>query len=346
VNSTNFPVAVVMTSGTMGSSFETTANGGQINHTVTQSGGNGGTEPADAVFGTTSSCTTYLPWETEYYSASGTASGGQQSGYWTVWVQLPTLSASTNTTFYACWGNSGVTTLQNTGSYAPAKVWNSNYVAVYHLSAPGGTPSAVDSTSNGINGTNSGTTAQAGEIGGGIQSNASSEYIQLPTSSTLITSMNSSSFTISLWFNVTSFGTYLPGVAWGCNSQGTNHCNMLAVNLTGSGLNVVYGNGANACTQGTNPSIGSWYYAQWTQNGSAQTLYENASSVCSTTSTPPSDYTLAYSIGAYGASDFAGFVGYLDEVRIMSAPETTSQITAEYNNQKTGSTFLSWSLIA
>ena len=106
---------------------------------------------------------TLLNWEIAAYSAS--------TGQIEIWVQIPTLSSSANTTIYMWYNNSSVSTYQCTAT----STWDSNYEAVYHF----GTSSSLslhDSTSNGytLTNTNSCATAASGQtiLEFGVQTNS------------------------------------------------------------------------------------------------------------------------------------------------------------------------------
>lgn len=173
-NQTNLPVLI---SGTY-SYLATTNNGGN----VTNSNG------YDIIFTLDAAGTNILPFEQESYSAS--------TGAVNYWVKVPTLSHTTDTIIYLFYGNSSITSDQSNR----AGTWDSNYVGVWHL--PNGTTlSAIDSTSNGHNGTISGATATSGEIGGGADFSGSTDAIALGNSS----SFYNTSFTVSAWINPSSY---------------------------------------------------------------------------------------------------------------------------------------------
>ena len=71
------------------------------------------------------------------------------SGHLIAWVMIPQLSSSINTLLYMYYGNAGATNQQNIPG-----TWDSNYTAVWHFN----NNSLADSTSNGYDGTNTGTT--------------------------------------------------------------------------------------------------------------------------------------------------------------------------------------------
>lgn len=145
--STNFPVLISLTDSSLQANASSTG--------------------ADILF-TASDGLTKLNYERGNYSSS--------TGQLVAWVQIPSLSATSDTTIYMYYGNSSATDQQNASG-----TWNSNYLGVWHL--PNGTTLSV-SDSTGLNtATNDGATATTtGQIYGGAAFNGSNEYISLGSS--------------------------------------------------------------------------------------------------------------------------------------------------------------------
>ena len=91
----------------------TTVNGG---HVMDPNG-------YDIVFTSDPTCQTNLNFEIEQWNA--------QTGQIIAWVQVPTLSHSSDTVIYACYGNGSISTNQSNAH----GTWDSNYVGVYHFGA-------------------------------------------------------------------------------------------------------------------------------------------------------------------------------------------------------------------
>jgi hypothetical protein len=79
----------------------------------------------DVVFSSDSSCSSKLNHEVETYNAT--------TGAVNYWVKVPTLSHTTDTIIYMCYGNAGISTDQSN----KAAVWDTGYKAVWHV--PNGT---------------------------------------------------------------------------------------------------------------------------------------------------------------------------------------------------------------
>jgi Concanavalin A-like lectin/glucanases superfamily len=292
-----------------------------IVNTVTQSTGVSVVEPADAVLTATApggstgawTCpsTAYIPWETEAYSA----------GSWVVHVK-PT-STATGGVVYICFGQSAMTTQQNTSgnSAAPASVWSA-YSSVYHHANVSSALSLVDSTGNSNETATGSPTTFASLIDGGVAFNGSNEL----SFTNQVTSGNN--LTISAWVNTSTTGIQVfvdqrnSGLTTGCilymhNGSGAVEFFCVPSPVAGSGANFADGN---------------WHYFVGTVNSSTITFYaDGLSSTNSGTITPGASTVY---IGENS------FTGNIDEVRMSSATMTAAWVAAEYANQKISSTFL------
>ena len=277
----------------------------------------------DVAFTSDSGGASLIPWEIETCSSS--------TGAIISWVGVSSISASADTTFYVSYDNASLSTAQNTGSLSPSHVWNSNYAMVQHL-ANGSSLSLSDSTSNGNNGTNTGSaSATTGQIDGAARFNGTSQYATVASSASM---KPTSAITVSMWVSCA-----------GCVS-GTAQGYVLDTDGDGAGLTIqVYNNGLFFTLGGVihNYQPGymagdtNWHYLVCTYSGSTAAVYLDGSSQGSTSATG--------SIGWSGAALKIGtgaiyFNGSVDELRISNTAGTSNQITAEFNNQKSGSTFL------
>jgi hypothetical protein len=136
-------------------------------------------------------------------TSDGTTQCYVEISYWSdvneqaaLWVKVPSISNSVDTILYLYYDNTQVDNINyvgDTGSAPAQKVWDSNYVAVWHLveSGNGTTGEYKDSTSHGNNGTGGNGVAQRSptrvinELGLPVQSFAGdgdnkSSYIQIP----------------------------------------------------------------------------------------------------------------------------------------------------------------------
>ncbi|MHA2274833.1 MAG: DUF2341 domain-containing protein [Candidatus Kariarchaeaceae archaeon] len=94
-----------------------------------------------------------------------------------VWVRIPILSSTSDTTFFMYFSASGSPVQEN-----PIGVWDSNYVGVWHLNETNGGSLAIrDSTSNENNGTDSGnpTFGSSGVINSAIDFDGTDDYFSI-----------------------------------------------------------------------------------------------------------------------------------------------------------------------
>jgi hypothetical protein len=136
-NLVNFPLLFSVTD----ASLKSAANGGSM----------GKPDGTDMLF-TASDGVTKLNHEIESYTGS--------SGQVLAWVQIPTLSAASDTVIYLYYGNAAAANQQNA-----AGTWDSSFKTVWHF-ASGATLSGADSTSAANAGKITGALAAAGPIGG------------------------------------------------------------------------------------------------------------------------------------------------------------------------------------
>lgn len=321
---TNFPVLVFISDPT----FKTAGNGGHIQNTVTQTGGNAVTMPADMVFTADSGGSSFLPWEIESYDGT--------NGILWVWVQIPTVSTSIDTVFYVFYDDVTVTTQQNTGGFSPANVWDSNYLGVWHL--PNGTTLFTsDSTSHGNNGTNTGFTAIASQVDGGGNSNGSSgNGIQSGSSDFNFTS---SPFTISYWANFTSLTTGVGGQGPVSIYKGAFENAGYYEQIEPDGTMYFATNQSGAVqASATNAgaiTTGAWYQITNVRNGASVKLYINGidATTSSATHINPDSSGENFALGFYIDNPGVATNGTLDELEISNIARPADWIDTEYNNQ-------------
>lgn len=317
-DSSAFPVLVSISHTT----FKTVANGGHIQHTVTQSGGNAVTMPADLIFTSDSAGTTKLPWEVESYDAT--------NGILVAWVKVATVSHTTDTTFYVFYDDAGVTTQQNTGSYSPANVWDASFGGVWHLVS---TTSSVDSTSNGNTFSIPGTvSAVTGKINGGAGLSGSGSWEQAAA----VSSLDGTAITMSGWVKFTALTT-----DYACPIQSGTRA-MLFVRTTGhiSVFTNASGGGVNYDGTGTAAAMtaGNWYHVAFTYDstngvrGYVNGVLDNSVAANGTLNAIGGNVT---SMGHDSFSSGRDVAGVMDEVRMSSSARSSSWIAAEANNGAT-----------
>ncbi len=339
-NLTNFPVLI---SGTY-SYLATTANGGNVTNA------NG----YDIIFTSDAAGSTKLDHEIEKYTAS--------TGEIVMWVEVPSVSYTTNTTIYMFYGNSSISSTQENEN----GVWDSNFRMVHHLEeGTTGNTSIIDSTSNGnssdevvIDGTGSNASA-TGKIGNAVQFDGSNDRIRVDDESSLDIA---GSFTISAWINADSLPANLrirsvvaKTGSITSDAAGTQANYALALNqgLSGSGHWWIssFENTSHTDYEVTNSftsSTATWYHmvAAFNDSANTYTLYRNGSQVNqdTETGTPAANNKNLY-IAVDNTAELSAyseyFDGIIDEVRISNTERTAGWVGTEYNNQNTPSSFYS-----
>jgi hypothetical protein len=299
----------------------------------------------DIFFTDTSNPPNQMPYERENYDPT--------TGALTAWVKVPQIQSSANTTLYMYYGYPSSPDMS-----ATASVWDNGYVGVWHLNN-----SYADSTSNGHNGINYGTTPIAGKIGGGMNFNGAS-YIN-----STVTDLNTTNtFTISTWFksanttfphhliwegNVTADGW---GETWqtcqtemhismGDFANPTGTSGKLDFFLGDSDIARVGNAVLDANTSFTDTSTWNYVAVNVTGLGSSPsaTLYLNGTAVGTVTGTVSRTNRWNWTTLWFGrAGRPAGpryFSGQLDEIRVSTPARSPGWLTTEYASQNSSSTF-------
>ena len=257
-----------------------------------------------------------------------------------VYFQAPTLSSTTNTTFYVYYGSSTATDYSDSDTFGAHNVWDDDFEAVYHLEETGST--YLDSTDNGVDGTGEGTgpTAASGKFG--TAQSITAGRIDLGTALTSAINLTSE-MTLSTWINQNT-------------SSGDQ---ALVAQFSGSGDLLLWGDtgGANPgfcnymgdympsdCQDVDAQNPGNWQHVVGRYDGSNGGVQVNGSLIGAgmTSGLYSLDPSLRWSIGtANGNTNARQFNGLMDEVRISSIDRGETWITAEYRNMSTSSDFYS-----
>jgi RHS repeat-associated protein len=305
----NFPVLI---SGTYGY-LATAANGGKVQNA----------SGYDIIFAGDPAGAAKLDHEIESYDPT--------TGAINFWVRIPALSHTSDTVIYLLYGNSAITTSQEN----KASVWDGNYKGVWHF-AGGASLNLNDSTSNGNNGTNSGATAAAGQIGGAASFNGSSQ-INIATSGAL-----SGAFTIEAWAKPVGWNGYGDAGVYG--SRRPQDASFDA-QLTPSGVHGDIGTGGYWLTTGADAgfsdALNVWHHLVYAATASGYSIYaDGVLKASGSLSAAPllydANHILMIGTGGYPGDTFNGVI---DEVRVSSTARAADWIAAEYNNQSSPATF-------
>jgi hypothetical protein len=306
---TNFPVLVSLTI----NDLKTVSNGGSVQNT------NG----FDIYFYSDIGLTTRLAAEVESYNAS--------TGTILAWVKIPSISATVDTGFYIAYGDAAISTNPNSdATYGKTAVWDSNYLAVFHL-GNGTSISLTDSTSNALTLTQSGGTAPtavSGAVNGAaVVTGTGGLTTTLPSAPT--------SFTIQAWAKPSATTMSTPFAYGSTQLNGKNVHTLIDVNNPNT---VRFGMYADTSDDITFTS-GTTSFHQYIFRLNGQSIQPIIDGVVRTNGTT----TLVYSgdgvftLGKLFGSETAIAV---DEVRFSNTVRSDSWLITEYNNQSSPSTFV------
>ncbi len=304
-------------------------------------GGGMGTPDATDIFLTAADGVLPLDYELETYDGT--------NGQIAVWVRIPSLSNTADTTIYLYYGNSSASNHEN-----KAGVWDGNYSLVMHFASTATLGS--DSTANGNNGTLSANppTATAGPVGNAVHfaNTAGNGYpaSYCPASTTTCQTIHNGSpvnwpsqggpLSVEFWVNDSSPSVYQT-VFQELDSGATNGDGAV---YDGSGNLMWTHNGAFYQGFVTAPGAGSWHHVVYTTTdtgGSGRAMYVDGASVGSYSSyADPTQGVANYDIGA-SPSYYFPFAGSLDELRFSKTARTAGWIFTEFSNQNAPGAFYS-----
>lgn len=293
----------------------------------------------DIVF-TSSDGTTLLAHQIEFFDES--------TGQLQAWVQIPTLSYTTDTVLYMYYGNSGASNQE-----APTTIWDtSSYITVHHLneSPANSVAGHQDSTSNNLDGTPEGfagtagsTTDATGKIDGADDFDGSGDYVNFGNSSTFNT--GTGDFAFSIWVQTTQScsgnrvyaGKRLTNVSvWlGCADNGGSDKAYFSVRDS-DGVSINSGNSTTTINDGT------WHHLMGVKSGSTTHIYVDGNLENSGSGTFTGNFDGGtVQVGRFNISPFYYADATLDEFRYQNIAPTAGWIETEFNNQNSPSTFYS-----
>lgn len=275
---------------------------------------------------------TQLACEIEKFVTDNTPADGKAS----IWVKVPSLSSSSNTTIYIWYNKSGETQPAEDAAYGKEAVWKSSFKMVQHMNQDpsGGFGCMVDSTSNDNDGTPNGSMTSGdlvdGKIDGSLDFDGANDYIVCGVANM---SDIDAAGTLSCWAKY----TVQPGISV--------ENLVLKSSLTGavqlgfqSNEVVVWMSGGASIVSATQPSADAWHYYVFTTTGTNHALYVDGSEVDTSTVTLQSGTTNSASIttAAWGEA----FDGLIDEVHFSDITHLIGRTATEYANQNSPGTFI------
>ena len=289
---------------------------------------NGG---GDIRFSSDEAGNTQLACEIESFITDNDPANGKAA----IWVKVPSLSSSSNTTIYIWYNKAGESQPAEDNAYGKENVWDSNFVMVQHMNqTPDGTAGEiVDSTSNDNDGTtyNMDSADQvAGQIDGSLDFDGGDDYVD----TSLNTAFND--FSVVVWFKDTPGGDgYERLVDKAYNTGFWLGRNSLTANSWGGGIKETGSPYGRFITL----TDGEWHQIAFIREGTTHTIYGDGGNV-SISGSVTGDTLDTTTIKIGGAISNNNFGGTIDEVRISNTARSAGWIATEYNNQYAPSTFL------
>ena len=266
-------------------------------------------------------------WELEYFNYTTGTIGA--------WVNISSISSTTNTTFYIYYDNSNST---DGGEYNPENTWDSNYILVNHMT------DLLDSTSYDNDGVNNGTDNITGKLGLARNFVASnSDHVTFDPSPTL----NASGWnvTIEAWVKSTNWTTNTSKYI----TYQYHHTTFLE-RLNASGDSVLtayvsYENNAHNDWNCTSLDESEWQYVafNYSNSGDWNNLFVNDELVSTITpgyGTANLDNVPFYIGMHYTVKEF--WDGGIDEVRYSNISRSRAWINATYHSTNMTTGFLTF----
>jgi hypothetical protein len=293
--------------------FATAANGGYIQNT-------NGFTPSDFVFSATQDGRSVLDFKIIRYDPT--------TGTIWAWVHLPSVSSIFDTAFYAAYDDPSVTV-----SLGDSIQTFAAYQGVYMMEGGFG----IDSSPSGLHGTVTGATSTPGQIGDALAFTQSASRLEASTSSLLAITSDG---TLSAWINPSDWSVSNATIF----KKDGNYI------LRGESTNLVayYWDGTNllraSCAL---PSTGAEHKIDLVirANAIADIRVDNVSQTLTISNlgafTRVTTTMLAIGNEPSPPNFLEAFVGSIDQATIAATvARTAGWLTAEYNNQKSGSTFV------
>ena len=311
---------------------------------------NGG---GDIRFSSDSDGNTQLACEIESFVTDNDPANGKAA----IWVKVPSLSSSSNTTIYIWYNKAGESQPAEGDTYGKHAVWDSNFKMVQHMNQTptGSAGDIVDSTSNSNDGTtyNMDSADQvAGQIDGSLDFDGGDDYVDCGDINAIDTATQLSCSAFVYHNNILSDdsivekGDGFNGFIFFRDDVGyvSGRTNVYKIIIWDS----ADGDTANIETPSDTTLSGTWTHVSATflaNNANGLRLYVNG---VETADSPVSTIginainagNLPSTIGIRSDRSTMPFNGTIDEVRISNVARSAGWIATEYNNQNAPGTFL------
>ncbi len=268
-----------------------------------------------------------------------------------IWVKIPSLSSSVDTTIYCVYNKAAVSQPAVDAEGGSEGVYKSEYKIVQHLSEDpsGSAPQMIDSSSNDIDGTSEGTMTSgdlvSGKIGNCLDFDGSDDNIDFGSPAAL--KFTNEDFSVSCWFKFT--GSSFPSHAIPISKGDPAGYSPWAFWINSGTLKILVGNSAlngwlMTSSLSHSLSVDTWYHAVWTKNGTAVKLYIDGSEVDSYTMSSDTigdidSATFKIGCGSRLNNNYSEFEGLVDDSFVIQEELSSTWIATSYSNQNAPSTF-------
>jgi VCBS repeat-containing protein len=260
-----------------------------------------------------------------------------EAGESTVWVRVPTIDANSTATITMYYGNTSAAAGQT-----PASVWSDGYQSVYHFSEnANANGDLLADTVSGLDGSNQGSSAVSGLIGG-AQSFDGSDYVDLGTDRPFVRDFSAA--TLSAWVNTDSLSGNGQVVGFLRGPGGSSVRSRLELVREGNEI-AIYARTTDTTSgsqkiETTTGAIqtGQWHQVVGTVDFASDTIkiyidgQEQATTGTinfSNNSTPDTN-SMQGTIGVEENMSLSFFRGDIDEVRVASVARSAAWINAQY----------------
>ena len=251
------------------------------------------------------------------------------TGQLIAWVNVTSLSSSVDTLIWMYYNNSICSSQENVPG-----TWDSNYVAVWHFH----NNSLNDSTFNGYNGINSGTSYNSSsKIDGGRAFNGD-EWVDVNNFATISTSLTAEAW---MYRDPSDTQTFIRLFTEGPDWNDNDWC--LYWRIGPQNVRFVI-NGGDYSTGGTFDFSDTWFHTAITYDTGDAYLYKNGALEADWTGDYGATINNVYDTLTIGNQNNGGrgWIGKMDEVRISDIRRSTAWLGTTYNTTNSPDTFLSF----
>jgi len=285
---------------------------------------------------------------TQYYSELESYSKGGGVVNATFWVNITSISASADTSFYLYYNEEGD---NDAPGYYPQKVWDTNFAMVQHMNEDGSNSNITDSTTWNNDGTEGGDVSfeQSGKIGYCTDYDGTGDNFTIADSPSL---SGPSSLTLSCWY-ATSDETLSTKKLISKYDNGNEYYSSINVDSDRIICQVEEdddGNYLQARDNSGSYNDGSWHYLVFVWDGGLTSndvsIYLDNEKVDDANSEGGvfEEIEDTNSILTIACLDSVNhyFIGGIDEARVSRVNRSIAWLDAEYNNQEYPLQFISW----